>query len=301
MAGRPLRVALAIPARDKRLYVAETVKQALAQTYPHIEFLFSDQGSVDGTYEVMENACRGYDGPGTVRLLRCPVVPRKSMVGLMAHINWLHEQTDADIICMLSADDFIYPRYVERVVEAVQKGASYVACAKHYRANDGEIEMQTPFDWEDRFCSAVDHLAYLIGGSTLGAWTRELWNEWGPLEPTELVDVALPWYAGLTNRLYYVSEILAAYVKRPDPENTGMETRLRLAKNERESTAWTETTHYQLMSNLMTILRKMKARDFRADNDTFNHLYLAIHMRAVAWTEERDSMERQRISPKLLP
>src|SRR5689334_20197904 len=48
---RPMLVSIISPTYNQKMYVGQCIESALAQTYPHWEQIFVDDGSTDGTRE----------------------------------------------------------------------------------------------------------------------------------------------------------------------------------------------------------------------------------------------------------
>jgi hypothetical protein len=73
-----------------------------------------------------------------------------------------------------------------------------------------------------------------FGGSSTNSWDPQLLESVHPLSPFALVDIFLPFCAAMVNSFYFLKELHHTYIDRPDPNNTGLEGRMRLAANEAE-------------------------------------------------------------------
>ena len=120
-AGLPL-VSICIPAFNAERFIAETLESALAQTYPNIEILVSDDASTDRTLETV----RLYVDRG-VRLL---VQPQN--LGRYGNCNAVIRASIGKYICKLDADDLIAPEYVSELVSTLEDhpevGFAHCAC-----------------------------------------------------------------------------------------------------------------------------------------------------------------------------
>src|SRR5258706_1817788 len=121
-----------VNARQKAKYVAKAVQGALSQTVP-CEIVLSDQGSTDGTFEVMRDTV---DAIGSthhqIKLVRCPIETPYGMIGSNAHFTWCVEQTTLPYIFQCSADDYSLPDRVAVCMEAVEKHPCSVVATNQY-------------------------------------------------------------------------------------------------------------------------------------------------------------------------
>lgn len=327
-----MKVSFIVPCRNKAFFVAKTVKSVLAQTYSPMEIILSDQGSVDGSFEIMKELADQYTGPNTVRVLQCPHTELKGMAGLNAHLNWLNEQITGDIVIMCSADDLNHPDRAKYTVEAFEKhNPSYVGTCVQYMESDcvfrGAI---TAFGHElegkDAFVDPVRNINELIGSSASSAWARDLFNKYGPLNGVESQDVLLPFFATLERGIFYVNKQLHAYIKHADDNNTGMEGVVRAAqkdfdefesqfedcKNDVEKDevvkkmvaakekhhAAIETNNYHYTSNFYAIMRRVQEMQIPIANELRDALIKKVIEAGNVWCCARDNLTMLRIEPK---
>jgi glycosyltransferase involved in cell wall biosynthesis len=91
-------------------YVGEALDSVLAQTYQRYEVVVCDDGSTDGTREIVE----AY----TLHEPRIKYV-YQSNAGVGAALNAAYRESSGEIICLLDADDSFYPRKLELVVRGL--------------------------------------------------------------------------------------------------------------------------------------------------------------------------------------
>lgn len=129
-AGLPL-VSICIPAYDAKPFIAETLESALAQTYPKVEILVSDDASTDRTQEIV----RLYVDRG-VRLL---VQPHN--LGRYGNCNAVIRASIGKYICKLDADDLLAPEYVSEMVTTMEDHpeVSFAHCACKLIDIDGKF------------------------------------------------------------------------------------------------------------------------------------------------------------------
>ena len=75
-------VTFALFAYNQEKYIREAVEAALAQDYPNLEIIFSDDCSPNSTFDVMRESTKNYSGCHQVKLNRNPV-----NLGLGSHVN----------------------------------------------------------------------------------------------------------------------------------------------------------------------------------------------------------------------
>lgn len=309
--------AFVLIARDKAPWVAECVRSVLAQTYTEgpLTYVFSDQGSTDGTREIIEREVQAYNGPHEVKLLSCPDTEFKGMAGLIRHLNWLHSQLDHDLWIQISADDIAGPERVQRTMETIREldraplffgTAQRFASEKDLRTD--ETFRHTGWPLESKWVDPIEHLAKQVGGSSTNAWNPALLEAMHPLPEFALVDIYLPFCAAMIDSFYFLAEVHHTYVERPDPRNTGLEGRARLAANEPERLRWKELCHFQLLSNDFLMLNRVfdmqddeTLRDLPAVKAAEEHLRSVIFSQALTWSQTRADLTLNRIPPLGLP
>lgn len=304
-------VAFIVPCRDKEPYVAECVESVLNQTYDAMTVVLSDQGSTDGSFDAMKEVADRYDGPNTVRLLRCPETDYHNMAGYNAHLNWLMNELEEDFIIQTSADDVPHPERAERVVETWQQyDCSYVGTQQFAVAeNDRDEIVNAPLkDEQSMFVTLPATVKHRFGGKTSSAWTRELFQKYGPLQGVDCQDLIVPFWAGLEHGFYFIAEWLHTMIHRPDQNNLGLEGRLRVAETSEEQLQITELIHFQMCSNqrrMLALLEYFQKHEPHRITDEVKHTYQIICdsmiAQAVQWSLTRETQTMHRIDPTPFP
>lgn len=136
MTGRdtgPL-VSIITPLYNKAAHFASTIHSVLAQTYQNWEWIIVDDGSTDGSHEMVP-----VDDP-RIRLFRQhnqgPAIAR----------NRAAEWVRGDFITFLDADDEYLPHTLAREVATLQKHAQcgWVSCGFRRRDREGAVRDETP-------------------------------------------------------------------------------------------------------------------------------------------------------------
>ena len=109
-------------------FVQDTVAGALAQTYPNLEIIFSDDHSPDGTFDAIQRAVQGYSGPHKIILNR-----NEKNLGLVPHINkLLFELSHGEILFLNGGDDISAPERVSWGMEYFWSNPSIMSVAGSY-------------------------------------------------------------------------------------------------------------------------------------------------------------------------
>ena len=91
----PLSVAMSV--HNGMPYLETSVRSILAQTFGDFEFVIGDDGSTDGSSELLSRLAAA---DGRIRLLR-----RESKSGLAASANWVIGEARAPLVAIAHADD----------------------------------------------------------------------------------------------------------------------------------------------------------------------------------------------------
>ena len=117
LAGKNLmnpKVSICIPTYNRRDYLKETLDSVFAQTYKDYEVVIVDDGSTDGTEEMIKSS--GYK----VRY------HRQANAGDAAARNKLIELAEGKYIAFIDSDDLLMPDSVERMVKASESAGEDV-------------------------------------------------------------------------------------------------------------------------------------------------------------------------------
>ncbi|HEX9953716.1 MAG TPA: glycosyltransferase family A protein [Allosphingosinicella sp.] len=101
-------VSVILPVHNGIPYVEESARSILAQSFTNLELVIGDDGSSDGTSEVVRRIAAEDE---RVRILR-----RDSPSGLAASANWVVSETRAPLVAVAHADDRAYPDRLSRQV-----------------------------------------------------------------------------------------------------------------------------------------------------------------------------------------
>ena len=116
------KVSICIPTHNRKEYLKETIDSILAQTYKDYEIVIVDDGSTDGTEEMIKNL----DYPTTYHW--------QQNAGDAAARNKLIKLAKGDYISFIDSDDLLMPDAIERMVHAMQaETEDVVVYGSYYR------------------------------------------------------------------------------------------------------------------------------------------------------------------------
>jgi glycosyltransferase involved in cell wall biosynthesis len=116
-------VSIIIPTLDRPRYLREAIDAALAQTYRRIEVLVFDNGDLEETRAIGEEAA-GRDS--RVRFRR-----NKHNLGMSGNFNALAAAAEGEFLVAIGDDDRLLPEFVGRLVEAMRPNVR-MAFSNHY-------------------------------------------------------------------------------------------------------------------------------------------------------------------------
>lgn len=129
------KISVIVPAYNVEKYLRRCLDSLVHQTYPNMEIIVINDGSTDGTKEIVEEfACR-YEG-------KVFVYNQENAGQAVARNNGISYAT-GDYIGFVDSDDFVSPRMYEYLIrEAEEKGCDLVTCG-YYGCDDetGEIQV----------------------------------------------------------------------------------------------------------------------------------------------------------------
>ena len=118
------KVAIIIPAYNAAASLPKTLESVFAQTYPDIEVWVVNDGSTDGTPEILEEfQAKGQgegEGPRRRAEARLHVIHQENCGCYQARLNAL-KQIDAPYFTFADADDTVEPDWIEKMVAALER------------------------------------------------------------------------------------------------------------------------------------------------------------------------------------
>jgi glycosyltransferase involved in cell wall biosynthesis len=126
-------VSVCIPTYNGAQFIERTLRSVLAQRYEDFEIVVGDDGSSDGTLDVVA----GFDDP------RLRVVPGATADSAPANFNAVIAAARGRYVKLLCQDDMLYPECLGRQVSAMEAGAGQdvvlVSCRRDIVDDDDRI------------------------------------------------------------------------------------------------------------------------------------------------------------------
>lgn len=261
--------------------------------------ILSDQGSKDGSLNVLKRMKEQDSGKNNIIILECPHTDPKGMYGLNTHMDWIIDSTDYDLYIMTAADDWAHPERNARVIKAYEEHKpDVVLTSMQFIETTGEVGGITLHPETDGFLDPVYCLEKLVGGSTSHAWSREFWKFAQPIDPISSYDGYLVFLATLRKGAYMLIEPLHAYIRHKSLDNTGLEGVYR-ASSEAEQKRVEELMHFQVLSGYVTALEKYESWGLNHDRAKIT-LYEHIIGKAIMWSKSRKELTLNRVVPASL-
>lgn len=169
-------VSILIPAYNAESWIADTIKSVMAQTWPRKEVIIVDDGSTDGTVNII----RQYES-STLKLIQ-----QENGGGCRAR-NRAYSECQGDYIQWVDADDLLHPDKIERQMIIAEKETTprvlfASAWGKFYYRPRKAIFRPTPL-WRD--LDAVEWLILRLSNPWMmqtSSWLVSRWltNQAGP-------------------------------------------------------------------------------------------------------------------------
>ena len=205
------RLTIAIPTLDRPRELRRAIDSALAQTSREIEVLVSDNGSADDTRAVIDSYA-----DSRLRTFR-----HETTIPAADHGNFLIHAARGDLFLGLSDDDYLKPRFAERVIALFDRhphvAFAYTRCFTHIGQPDAPVltspsapELEEPLSFLRGYfsgrrqlfwCACVTRTADLqrLGGLPQGTLIGDLhlWTQLVFSGPVGCVDELLAHYTYL--------------------------------------------------------------------------------------------------------
>lgn len=121
--GSEALISVAVSLFNYDKYLPECLGSVVEQTHQRLELVIVDDGSSDASIEVARSWIEDHQS----RFERCLLVQHTQNQGLSQTRNTAFELARADYVFVLDADNMIYPRALERLLECIQTTGAGVA------------------------------------------------------------------------------------------------------------------------------------------------------------------------------
>lgn len=131
----PNLVSVVIPTYNQKLFVEETINSVLSQDFTNYEIIISDNGSTDGTQEILKNYQLKF--PEKIR-----VVLNQDNTGLASNFNRGLSLVRGEYIAWLDGDDVMYPSRLTKQVTLLNANPEVAGCchdAEVFKSPSNEV------------------------------------------------------------------------------------------------------------------------------------------------------------------
>jgi len=128
LAKRP-KVSVIMPVFNEEDFVGDTIESVLNQTFGNFEFIIINDGSTDGTQDILENYARKDE--------RITILTNENNMGLTRSLNRGIENSKGKYIARIDAGDICHPNRLEKQVKFLDKNRDvYIVGSYHYWINE---------------------------------------------------------------------------------------------------------------------------------------------------------------------
>lgn len=125
------KVSVIVPIYNQAPFIRETVESVLAQDHPNVELVLSDDGSTDGTTDILRDyAERTPD--------RVVLVASERNTGIAGAFNRALEAHSGDLVAWLGGDDVMLPGKLSRQVEVLSARPDATGCCHDAEVFDSD-------------------------------------------------------------------------------------------------------------------------------------------------------------------
>ncbi len=158
-------VSVLLPVRDGEVHLGEAIASLGGQSYGDFEVVAVDDGSVDGTQQILQEWAARDD---RVRVIR------QSASGIVPALEQARAQARGTFLARMDADDVCLPHRFALQLDLMESNASVVACGCHVRYFPEEAVRDGASRYE----------AWMNGSATPAEVARELFVECPLAHPT---------------------------------------------------------------------------------------------------------------------
>lgn len=161
-----MTVSIIIPVYKVEAYIERCARSLMAQTYPDIEFIFVDDGSPDGSIEILRKVVSEY----AQRNVKILVHPENK--GLPAARNTGLEAATGEWILHCDSDDWLEPTMVQRLYDAATSAGADIAYCDYYLDFSGSRRRLGNPSFSDG--KALVREGYFAGTAKFNVWNKLL-------------------------------------------------------------------------------------------------------------------------------
>jgi glycosyltransferase involved in cell wall biosynthesis len=188
-------VTIGMPIRNGDPYFERALASVLAQDYPNLEIVVSDNGSTDGTDGILARAAAT---DPRIRVFR-----QSEMLTALDNFDWVLRQARGRYFMWAAHDDLRPENYVSSLVVKLQANPEAVLAFGDLRVSPvfGKAYVGKPFDYETQGMGCLSRMrktAFLQCYHIYGLWRHEalsrvpfIFNAWWPDQPLMIAAASI--------------------------------------------------------------------------------------------------------------
>jgi glycosyltransferase involved in cell wall biosynthesis len=137
------RVVACMPVWNAEHFIELTLDSLATQTYPNLHILISDDASTDATRAICQRFAERHGN--------CEYHRQPNNLGWLENVNALFKLAQGDYLFFAFHDDPLEPRYVERLVDALQHNPAAILAYTDIHVGDRQLSYTEVADVSDRF------------------------------------------------------------------------------------------------------------------------------------------------------
>lgn len=207
--GTP-KVSLIIPAYNAEDYIARSIDTVLAQSFSDFEIIIVDDGSMDGTSEIIDWYASQYDNI---------VAIHQENSGVAAARNTGIERARGDYIGFMDSDDMLHPELMERMFRSAEKNDCDIVITSVYKITNNGYEKFIQYPMKENVAVITKDFLKMLCAIGWG-YTAVVWNKLyrsslvkpRPFPVLKCDDSAwTPYILSHANRICYLNGFLYEY------------------------------------------------------------------------------------------
>lgn len=198
--SKPL-VSIALATYNGERFVEEQIQSLLAQDYPNLEIVISDDCSQDSTWQILK---RYAQLDTRIRLL-----PRDKNVGYVKNFLRVFEECKGELISSCDQDDIWYSNKTSRLVEEIGD-ATLIYCNNRFIDEDNR-SLGITFADKVKMISGSDSRQLMLCNTICGhtmLFKKELLSVTDQLDIAPYIDWLIAFLAAEHGSIFYLDEVL---------------------------------------------------------------------------------------------
>jgi glycosyltransferase involved in cell wall biosynthesis len=138
------KISVAIITYNQKVYLEEAIESVLAQDYPNLEIVVADDGSKDGTHDLVRAYAERFPGKFV------PVLAEQNE-GITANCNRAYFACTGEYIAFLGGDDLMQPGRLRKAAEVMQSDLGCAVCYTNSELFDSDTGRSLGFTNSGRY------------------------------------------------------------------------------------------------------------------------------------------------------